>query len=146
MRSTFAFCLGLALSLTGCGGSGPFTVAPVAGKVSYEDGTLIPADRLVIRFIPQDIKAVGKDVPSAALGEVNPADGTFPGVTTVTFQDGAIPGKHKVIVEAFKNGPGGNPMPSDSVPERYRSEKTTTLIQEIPSGGKRDVTIKIEKK
>ncbi len=146
--SSFQIVLGLAFAavLTGCGGSAPFAIAPVSGKVTYDDGSLIPGDRIVIRLIPEDVKAVGKDVPSAAMGEVNPVDGTFAGLTTVKFQDGAIPGKHKVVVEAFKKDPSGNPAPSDAIPEKYRSAATTTLTQEIPGGGKRDIHIQVPKK
>lgn len=141
-----ALGLTIAAGLTGCGGSAPFAIAPVSGKVTFDDGSLIPGDRIVIRLIPEDVKSVGKDVPAAAMGDLNPADGTFAGLTTLKFQDGAIPGKHKVVIEAFTKDAGGNPAPSDAIPEKYRSATTTTLTQEIPSGGKRDIHIQVPKK
>jgi hypothetical protein len=125
--------LGVICTLAGCGGA-PFAIKPVSGKVTYKDGSLIRADRIVITFVPQDVKAAGKNVAAAAKGDVNVADGTFAGLTTQKHNDGAIVGKHKVLVQAFKTGPAGVGEPIAAVPAIYAKAATTPLEQEVTTG------------
>lgn len=129
----------------GCGSGAPFDIAPVSGKVTYSDGSLIQADQIVVRFVPQDVEAVGKDAAPGATGEVNVADGTFAGLTTRTHHDGAIVGRHKVVVLALKIGPAGVGEPTAAVPARYTNVATTPLEVEVPRGGKRGVHLQIDR-
>jgi len=123
------------LFLAGCGSRGPFDVVPVSGKVVYRDGSPIMSDRIVVRFVPQGVSAAGKVAPGAATGEVNVSDGIFPGLTTYKHFDGAIVGRHKVLVMAFKTGLGGINQPIVSVPAKYAKVDTTPLEVEVSRGG-----------
>ncbi len=134
-----------ALCTAGCGSGAPFNIAPVSGKVTYSDGSLIEADQIVLRFVPQGVEAAGKDAAAAASGEVNVADGTFAGLTTRTHRDGAIVGTHKVVVLALKIGPAGVGEPTAAVPAQYTNVATTPLKVEVPRGGARDVHLQIDR-
>ncbi len=134
-----------AACLAGCGGGAPFKIAPVSGKVTYADGTLIQADQVRVQFVPQGVQASGAEAAAAASGEVNVSDGTFAGLTTEKHHDGAIVGKHKVLVQAFKMGPAGVGEPIAAVPAKYAKAATTPLEVEVPSGGKDDFKLEIEK-
>ncbi|MBN2295967.1 MAG: hypothetical protein JXM70_26280 [Pirellulales bacterium] len=136
--------LTLTCTLFGCGSGAPFSIEPVSGKVTYSDGSLIRADRIVVQFVPQGVEAVGKDKAAAAMGDVNVADGTFAGLTTQNHNDGAIVGKHKVTVQAFRKGPGGIDEPIATVPAIYAKAKTTPLEEEVTSSTNY-FEIKIEK-
>lgn len=133
----------LAAGLGGCGGE-PFKLVPVRGKVSYSDGSLIPGDQIVVRFIPQQAARSGKDVAPAAIGDVDPKDGTFPGVTSHTYLDGAVPGRHKVTLMAMKMGPEGLMTPNKAVAERYQKVETTPLEWDV-GHDKGPAEFKIEK-
>ncbi|MDY0169810.1 MAG: hypothetical protein RBS80_24920 [Thermoguttaceae bacterium] len=135
----------LLLCAAGCGRGTPFDIAPVSGKVTYSDGSLIQADQVIVTFVPQGVEAAGKDAASAASGEVNVADGTFPGLTTRTHHDGAIAGRHKVVVLPLKIGPAGVGEPTGAVPARYTNVATTPLEVEVPRGGKRGMHLQIER-
>jgi len=126
----------LAALLSGCGGGAPFDVVPVSGKVTYQDGSLIQADRIVVTFVPQDVPSAGKDAAAAATGDVNVADGTFSGLTTQKHHDGAIIGRHKVLVQSFETGPAGVGEPTAAVPARYAKAATTPLEVEVSSGNR----------
>ena len=145
-RSSIGYLLLLcaAAAIAGCGSGAPFDIVPVTGKVTYSDGSLIEADRVVVTFVPQDVAAEGKDVPAGAMGEVNIADGTFPGLTTRKHLDGAILGRHKVLVQAMKTGPAGVGEPTDAVPARYASAETTPLDAEVTGSGD-DFTFTIDR-
>jgi len=129
----------------GCGRGAPFKFVPVHGKVTYRDGSLIQADRIVVTFTPQGQTAVGKDSAPSATGEVNPADGTFNGLTSQTHLDGVVPGKHKVAVIALKKGPGGIEEPIRGWPAKYMKPSTTPLEVEVTSGGKNYFELQIDK-
>lgn len=131
--------------LGGCGGGAPFKFVPVHGKVTYRDGALIQADRIVVTFTPQGATSVGKESAPSAIGEVNPADGTFNGLTSQTHLDGAVPGKHKVVVLALKKGPGGIEEPIRGWPAKYTKPSTTPLEVEVTSGGKNYFELQIDK-
>ncbi len=138
------FLLALTCTVLGCGSGAPFPIKPVSGKVTYSDGSLIRADRIVVKFVPQGVEGVGKDRASAAMGDLNVADGTFAGLTTLKHNDGAIVGKHKVVVQAFRTGPAGVGEPIGTVPAIYFKEKTTPLEEEVTTGNNY-FEIKIEK-
>lgn len=136
-----AAVLGLAV-LSGCGGE-PFKLVPVSGKVTYADGSVIPGDQVLVRFIPEQVAAPGAPAVPAATGEVSPRDGTLEGLTTHKYLDGAVPGVHKVTVVAMKAGADGVPVPTRAVPEKYHSPATTPLTWEVARGKR--VELKIEK-
>jgi len=124
------------LTLTaGCGSGEPFSTVRVTGKVTFRDGSLIKADRIVITFIPQGESASNKAVPGGAHGEVNVADGTFGDLTTHKPRDGVVRGRHKVVVQPLKKGPGGMDMPAKVIPVRYTQPDKTPLDVEIKKGG-----------
>jgi len=133
LRNALLLCL--AASLSGCGGA-PFDIVPVSGKVAYQDGSLIQADRIVVTFVPQGVPAAGRDAAASATGDVNVADGTFSGLTTQKHHDGAIVGRHKVLVQALKTGPAGVGEPTAAVPARYAKAATTPLEVEVSSGNR----------
>ena len=106
----------------GCSG-GPFDYVPASGSVTYEDGSLIPADRLMVTFVPQVDSAEGKIHPPNAVAEVNSADGSFQEVTSHQFGDGLLAGRHKVQIVALDAAQN----PTSAVPREYASVSTTPL-------------------
>lgn len=95
-----ARCLAAAIVLVAAAGCSdePFRTVPVSGKVTYEDGTPIPAPRLAIHFEPQLEPVEGKFYPKAATAEVDPETGEFSMMTTHKMGDGAILGEHHVYI------------------------------------------------
>ena len=90
-----ANCAGL-LFLSGCSDE-PFPLVRVEGKITYEDGELIPPDELMIRFIPLTPPRDEKTHPRP--GTAHPDEnGYFNRVTTHKANDGIVRGKHKVLV------------------------------------------------
>lgn len=120
-----AAALGL---LAGCWHADPFPMDQVSGVVKYEDGSLIPAERLVIRFEPLAAPKDERTHPKAATSVVNPEDGTFGELSTFRYGDGVVRGRHKVLLAAVSAEPsatreGGAPL----VPLAYRELSTTPL-------------------
>jgi hypothetical protein len=114
---SFAVPLGMAVMmflLAGCS-SEPFQLVPVEGKISYEDGAPIPAESIMIRFVPLAEKLDDKTHARPGTTFVQ-ADGTFHRVTTHKANDGIVRGRHKVLVKA------GN-----AVPERYMRVEETPI-------------------
>jgi hypothetical protein len=72
-----------------------------------------------------------KTFPRAGRAELKP-DGSFDSVTTWKANDGAIVGKHKVVVIAMD---AKQNMTGD-VPKAYTSKATTTLTAEVTGDGK----------
>jgi hypothetical protein len=111
--------LGFAL---GCGSGSPFKYVKVKGKVTYEDGSPIPANGLRIRFFPLDAPKVENAVPRPAYARFDD-QGNFDSVTSYKYGDGLIPGKHKVAIEA-SDGPPNKLV----VPKEYQSTSTSPLV------------------
>ena len=129
-----SIALGLMPLMVGCG-SNPHRIVPVRGKVAYRDGSPIKADRIVVRFVPQS-SAGAKETLAAASGEVNVADGSFSGLTTHKYLDGAIVGEKKVLVQAFKKGKvAGLDLPDRAVPDKYSKAETTPLTVNVAYSG-----------
>ena len=84
----------------GCGETNPFDMAPVTGKITYEDGALIPATRIRVEFIPEG-EAIGKQYPKSGRADVDPNDGAFRHVTTHKHNDGLIVGRHEVSAVSY---------------------------------------------
>jgi hypothetical protein len=130
--------IGLAM-LVGCG-SEPYSMVQVTGKVTYEDGSVIPAKRLRVVFVPQ-AQAVSAAVhPRPGEAEVNVADGVFQTVTSHKYGDGLVIGKHKVQVISLDE----NETETNAVPKEYRNADTTPLEVEVGSG-KTEIELKVKK-
>jgi hypothetical protein len=102
------------LPVSGCGsssGSGPATVVPAKGKVTYKGQPLTQGD---ITFEPIEN---GRE----ANGSIKP-DGTFE-LTTFKQGDGAVAGKHRVSVT-------GN----NKVPVKFRSPSSSKTEVEVKEG------------
>ncbi|HEV3418652.1 MAG TPA: hypothetical protein VG056_17665 [Pirellulales bacterium] len=127
-RFQFYACLGaclLAGLLTGCGSGEPFSYVKVNGKVSYDDGTPIPAKRIQLIFITQTVQPVdAKTSPPQGKADVTSADGKFDVVTSHTYDDGLLAGKHKVMV--IPKDETGRPV-EGLVPKEYRELGTTPI-------------------
>lgn len=134
--------LGLAtilVLLTGCSDT-PYEIVPVHGKVTYEDGSLIPADTIYVRFFPQVESLSAKVHPRPGSAELDSEDGTFALVSTAKYGDGLIVGKHKVTVTVGDESPTG----AGSIPEIYADPATTPLEIEV-TGRNQECVLKIEK-
>lgn len=94
------FGIGFALVLlAGCGSAEPFALVPCSGKVTYDDDTIIPADRINITFVSQ-APAIDKAThPPLGHATVNVATGQFDSV--MSHGPGIVAGKHKVGVKAM---------------------------------------------
>jgi hypothetical protein len=105
----------------GCGSGSPFKYVRVSGKVTYEDGTPIPAGCSLV-FIAQDTAAVGNAYPRPGRATVD-AEGKFDCVTSYKYGDGLVPGKHKVVIQTAAE--------RDTklvVPKEYASDNTPLII------------------
>ena len=141
----FALALLLTVALVGCGAKDPFTLAPVEGKVTYTDGSLIKADQIVLKFIPQGISSQGKVAPQAAQTRVDVADGSFRDFTTLKYADGVMVGKHKVVAISLRSGALGIEEPTGAIPKDYHELETTPLEVEVSADGDHNLLLEIEK-
>jgi hypothetical protein len=108
----------------GCGAREPFSYVKVHGKVSYDDGSLIPIDPLLLHFYPLDQTPKGKDYPRPASAAVDHATGRFDSVTSHQVGDGLVRGnKYKVTLGTV----GPVPMPPSVLPPEYGDMKLTPL-------------------
>jgi hypothetical protein len=125
MNMLYRTSLAIILSvLGGCGSGKPWDLVTVNGKVTYEDGSLIPVSSMKLYFASQAPPADAKTFPRQGSVGVNVADGTFENVTTYKYADGLIAGKHKVVVAAYDSGSRDL---SPKVPREYASAATTPL-------------------
>jgi hypothetical protein len=119
--------LWLALALggvTGCHTESPFSQVQVSGKITYEDGTLISAEQIILKFEPLADRLNSKTYPPAGMSYVNVADGTFDVVTSHKYADGLVQGKHRVLVWATT----ASGEASDLVPTEYTESARTPLV------------------
>jgi len=126
--------LGSLVAAGGCSRE-PFPLIPVTGKVTYADGSLIPGEAIMVRFVPVERKTVGKDVAGAATGYLNPRDGTFPGLTTHKGLDGAVPGRYKVILSCIDLNPK-SAASAHAIPRRYQDPQLTPLEVEVSTANR----------
>lgn len=82
-------------------GGNPYDLVDVSGKVTYEDGSLIPAGSIMLKFDPEAAQFDAKTHPRKGFALVNVGDGTFDYATTHKHADGLVAGKHKVLVVAY---------------------------------------------
>lgn len=121
--------LAFAAILAGCGGNGnPFTSVPVTGKVTYEDGTLIPVPGMKLFFHSLEPPKGNMHPRPAQVGVAD--DGTFKDVTTYKPDDGLVLGKHSVTVIALENG-----KPSKKIPSDYAYPQKSPLVVEVTKSG-----------
>jgi hypothetical protein len=102
------------LMSTGCSRD-PYAYAKVSGKITYDDGTLIPASQIIITFVPQTNPKDAKTYPPRGIAQVNVADGTFDSVASHRYNDGIVRGRHKVTVVALDQAR----MPAKTVLPEY---------------------------
>ena len=114
--------LGVLFSI-GCGSDDPFNYHRVSGKVTYDDGSLIPAERITVTFYPQVERIDAKTHPRPGKAEVTVADGTFNQVTSHEHGDGVVRGKHKVTIAALDS----QGRVSTAIPLEYSHPKRTPL-------------------
>ena len=107
--------------LVGCNSNSPFNYVKASGKITYEDGSPIPAGGMELRFSALDAPKLEKAYPRPAVARVNDK-GEFDLVTSYKYGDGLIPGRHKVSID-LGSGPDTKPL----VPKEYRSIATTPL-------------------
>jgi hypothetical protein len=114
---------GLAVVLgSGCGGTGsPFDYVKVTGKLTYEDGTPIPAKGIKLVFDSQ-APPVGDAHPRPGSAMVD-ANGDFKDVTSYKYADGLVPGKHKVSI-LYATDEAGKLL----VPSEYTKANSTPLV------------------
>lgn len=122
-RGVFALALLIIVPILGCGSADPFDYVQVSGKVTYEDGTPIPADSIRLTFVPQSESLDEKTHARPGVAEVSVADGTFSVVTSRKHGDGIVPGQHKVTVVALD----ASQTPTRAVPVEYHGEVSTPL-------------------
>jgi hypothetical protein len=121
VTSMSALCL---LLLAGCSGhSDPYSYVKVHGTLTYEDGSLIPAQEIGLTFVP-DAASIGKTHPKAGFCFIDTKTGEFRDVTTHTPFDGLVRGKHKVQV----TGQNHVPLPTTIVPAEYADPSKTPLV------------------
>lgn len=119
VRSAALFATMAAL---GCGPSEPFPLVNATGTVTYEDGGVIPAKQILVRFESLEPPKDPKTHPRPGQGYVDVATGRFEKLTTYQYADGLIRGRHKALVVATPEE--GEPLP---VPEEYGRADTTPL-------------------
>jgi hypothetical protein len=127
VQSIAALAIGV---VCGCGPSAPFSIVPVTGKVTYEDGEPIKAHRVTISFESEAPPVDAKTHPRAGRAEVKP-DGTFDNVTTWKANDGAIVGPHKVVIITTDE----KQNITKDIPKEYTSKLTTPLKADVQAGG-----------
>lgn len=141
-----ASCLTLLLVVVaiGCGGQPPgpakLKTVPVAGVVTYQ-GKPVAEASISLQHVEGKATALGK----------SDATGRFT-LSTYEKQDGAPPGKYKVMVAVSTvkeispgvlapEPPGGFKSP---IPIKYANPDTSGLVIEIKAEGKNDLTLDLK--
>lgn len=117
-RSLALLSLVLIIASGGCKRS----CVPVSGKVTYEDGSLIPADQIRVVFM-SPATADPKDHRLKGTALADGKTGTFESATTLLPRDGILPGEHKVLIECILDGQ----RCLDLVPPEYCDPTKTPL-------------------
>ena len=115
-------CLLLAAACIGCGDDNPFDYIPVSGRLSYDDGTPIPASGIRLGFSVQGVEPRDGKYPLPGEALVD-AQGNFSQVTTYRPGDGLIPGMHRVSIHYATDGKGKLLIPKD-----YSHPSTSPLV------------------
>jgi len=128
--------LGMLIFVVGCGGGDPFPMVKVSGSVTYTDGTLIPAERIVVNFISLAPPKDEKTYPRPGQAEVDVATGKFDSVTSHKYGDGVVAGDHKVFLSVINNSQPEKRL----IPEIYSNE-TETPIRYNTRDGKLEIKV-----
>jgi hypothetical protein len=110
------------MCVAGCGNREPYQQVSVSGKITYQDGSLIPVDKLVLTFLPQGEPIDARTHPRPGTASVD-TSGHFDSATTHKANDGLVRGKHKVSLA----GVNGKPLPSSIVGPEYCDLANTPL-------------------
>ena len=136
-----AVCV-VGVGAAGCSGGNAYELVQVSGTVTYEDGSLIPANSIMLKFDPQAGPVDAKTHARKGFAQVNVSDGTFAYATTHKHADGLVAGKHKVLVVAYaKDGAAANVVPNeyrrpDTTPVEIDTENLPLVIKvRKPTGG-----------
>jgi hypothetical protein len=106
----------------GCGGGDrPFDYVPVSGRLTYDDGSPIPAPGIRLAFEVQGVGPKGDAYPPSGDAPVD-GDGNFAYVTSHRHADGLVPGKHKVTIY-YATDARGNLL----IPKEYSRPNSTPL-------------------
>jgi hypothetical protein len=122
-RGSLALILAILLVATGGCRRHPYACVPVSGKVTYEDGSLIPAEKIRLVFISQAPPDDPKVPPRDGAAIVDVKTGTFDFARTFAAKDGIIAGEHKVLVQCF----AGHEARRDLVSSQYDDRNNTPL-------------------
>lgn len=119
--------VGLCLVALTCGCSSSETPRPVKGTVKFADGSVPQGEVAMIRFDPVSSDKSSKQQPAS--GAIQP-DGSY-SLTTIHPDDGAIPGRYKVVLAIFKK----HDRPESPVPAKYHRPGTTPLEATVEASG-----------
>jgi hypothetical protein len=90
--------------VAGCGKQTPYACVPVSGKVTYEDGSLIPADEIRLVFLSQTPPTDPTTPPRNGNARADGKTGMFDSASTYGNKDGIVTGEHKVVVQCLRAG------------------------------------------
>ncbi len=121
LRTLFAAVITTATCL-GCGSNAPFDYIPVEGRLTYDDGNLVPADGIVLEFMTLDVAPNKNSHPRPGSAKLNKL-GEFARATSYKYGDGLVPGKHKVAIYYATDKKG-----KLLIPKEYAHIATTPLI------------------
>jgi len=131
-----AWGLLLVAMLAGCGGSDQGLV-PVSGKVTFEDGPVPAAGRLLF-------------VPAEGAQGLRPAFASFDTSGSFTVQsfrpgDGLESGAYRVGVTCWKVQPTmGGPAGVSYLPKKYKNPTTSGLKLTVPSDDRSSITFPVQ--
>lgn len=137
-----ALCAAAMFVLSGCGGeaSGQRETARVQGTVTYQGQPLTTG---TVFFVPEG----GGPTAEGQIGE----DGTFE-LTTYEEGDGAVPGKHGVMIHAQRevqevlpeDEDPDNPQDPQLIPPKYSSVETSGLTATVTADGENSVKFELQ--
>lgn len=107
--------------LLGCGGSA-FRYASVSGQVTYDDGSRLPLEQVVLNFHSLEKQSHGPKVPPPGAVVLDAKTGRFR--TGATKQSGGlVVGRHRVTLHL----PGRKPLPQHIAAAEYADPSLTPL-------------------
>jgi hypothetical protein len=129
-------------AIAGCGKSSPYACVPASGKVTYDDGSLIPADQIQLVFVSLTPPIDPKTPPKNGIAYANGNTGTFDYASTFGNKDGIVVGEHKVVVQCLRKAHLiGNLVPAEFTDAAKTPLKTRTgdgpLTLKVPKPRKR---------
>jgi hypothetical protein len=129
------------LFLVGCSGNNdPFSYVTVSGTVTYDDGSIIPANNMKVSFHSEN-PPTGNKYPRPGWALVDEKTGKFGCPTSHTAFDGLVRGKHKVVITTAASSQV--PLPANLVPPEYADPKKTPL--EVDTDNPDSFNLKVHK-